>query len=490
MVPAFGGAAVGLPAILRRARRWRAEVAAVAVALVLAAALVAPAAGTLWSFWRKQSEGLFGGGDAVYWLLGGLTRLRSQPGAFWALGGETFARPRTPAGRGISWILTGLALLGLASLARRRQWGMAVVISVTVLVAAGWIHFLGNPYVPFKMLTMVWWCLAGAVVVGGAWLLEWTPLGATRRAAARVAVFAAVAWGAAMVPGWVPLSNRQYACASLPEFRRVRDVPARFGQGPIVLAVNEWLACELAAFYLQGSPLVVITPQGWFWDQAVRRYRDAYPAPTRSGFLVLLERRREAAEYARLVEGGRRVWIGDVFELWQVPPPATGAARLVHTEPMRGSDVEQSGRHGLLVGRHGVSLAVAVRDAGILELGADLQPHGLSASAPIWLRVEAPQAGPARTRAFRGYNHVRQAVSRGYLATTAASPGRCTFRVPVNAGLNRILLSCPGLPVPPPFGAEADPPGVAVFDLTLRLRQECGSRRPDPAALAGAGRSP
>src|SRR5262249_49571896 len=156
VVPLGGAVLIALPRLWAERRDWRYWLRGSLLALVVALLWLAPALPMLVSFGFYQHRNLFTRPDLPdghLWLVGGLLEARSSPGAFWGLGGAPRATSASRLSNAAGWVLTGLALAGLARLVRRREWGLSLTLLGGTLVYCHWLITLRNAYLAFKGLT-------------------------------------------------------------------------------------------------------------------------------------------------------------------------------------------------------------------------------------------------------------------------------------------------------------------------------------------------
>jgi hypothetical protein len=138
--------------------------AAIAVALIL----LAPGASGLWKFFDRQRAAaakptvvLRPGGR----FAGGLVQRAGDPAAWWALGAEHGFPPRLP-GRSASIVLTGLSLVGVIHLARRKRYAELASLGLVALSVGYFVFVDRYAYATYKILSVSWWIVGLNVAEG------------------------------------------------------------------------------------------------------------------------------------------------------------------------------------------------------------------------------------------------------------------------------------------------------------------------------------
>jgi hypothetical protein len=167
---------MALPWCWRERRLWRRWLLGGGAAVALAALLVWPGAACLQAHMGDQYVlAVVVAGKHGMELFSGLLNPRLQPAAFWALGGETFRLPGSTSANVLGVGLTILLIVGLAVLWRQKRYGLATTVFALAPVIAYFLAWRQHPYAIFKILTLNWWCLTGAVVVSAQWIIHKVP---------------------------------------------------------------------------------------------------------------------------------------------------------------------------------------------------------------------------------------------------------------------------------------------------------------------------
>jgi hypothetical protein len=138
--------------------------AAIAVAIIL----LAPGAKGLWTFFEAQRAAaekpavqLRPGGS----FAGGLVQRAGDPAAWWALGAEHGFPPRVP-GRFAAIVLTGVSLVGLIHLGRRRRYAELASVGLVTLSVGYFVFVDKYAYATYKILSVSWW-IVGLIATEG-----------------------------------------------------------------------------------------------------------------------------------------------------------------------------------------------------------------------------------------------------------------------------------------------------------------------------------
>jgi hypothetical protein len=408
--------------------QWRRWIRGVMLALTVALLLLLPALTTLVPFALAQSRVVYvHNSSGTHWLLGGLAELSNQPSAFWGLGGETFARPSTLLTRAAGCILTVLLFLGVVRLACRNL-GLAAAALICPTLAAIWIVILKHPYIAFKALTLSWWLLVYAVGIGAAWLCAVLPSVAPRRLALTVLAVVLLGLGARVAYKRAPFGERGYADLAARHYRSVAKVKDIVGSEPVLVHVYDRMSNQLAAYYLHDCNLYQSTPQGWFtWIPTRKRLREAAPAPAAETRFVLTDPRFVTlADGHELGKCGHVVWQGGPYQLWQLDSERGPQVALLGLDPLVMADLDAWRGTRFWVGNRGVDVYLLCRRAGMLLL-----------SATATLGPGAPTCAQRRLQAE---------VNGEPAAEYHVGEGEAVLRMPVRAGVNRVMLRCPDPP--------------------------------------------
>jgi hypothetical protein len=183
-----------IPLFLRPAETAprRRRIVALAVVVGIGALLIAPGATDLWQFFERQrgaaavTTGIRPGGA----FAGSLVTHPANPAVWWTLGAE-YNLPLGPVGTACGVALTGLALVGVIQMWRRRRW--AELASLALLGAAvGYFVFVDHyGYGAYKLLSVACWLVGRCLIEGCAAVL------ATSRPVPGVAGIKRVRWAGA-----------------------------------------------------------------------------------------------------------------------------------------------------------------------------------------------------------------------------------------------------------------------------------------------------
>jgi hypothetical protein len=420
--PLLGLALIALPRLWAERRDGRPWLRGGLLALGLAALLLAPALPTLIRFTRSQSGSIFTHGGGTEWLVGGLQNGANYPSAFWGLGGETYAKEATTASNLAGGVLTALALLGLVRLFRRQDWGIAFAVVGATLAGFYWLIVLRHPYLLFKSMTLLWWALVYVVGVGGAGLVQMLPARLSRPTGLLLllAAFGLAGW---TLQGKAPFGQTLYGRLGFSAFDRLRELPKLIGKAAMVVTVNDVLAQQLAAFYLRDVNIDLATPQGWLAMPPMIEHRRKCGTEMTGPVSLVLTDWTTPAIFNDLRRCAALVHALGPYQVWQLLPQASSQPCLLAIHPLIGADRLSDGRVSFWVGSQDVTLVLVVEEDGILNV--ETQFH---------LGQTIPEI-PLRTLVVE--------TLAGYRARTwvAAGPGR--LQVPVRAGVNHVLLSCP-----------------------------------------------
>jgi hypothetical protein len=451
----IGGAAlIALPRLWAERRAWPAWVGS-AAALLVAGLLLLPAAATLLRFAHRQYAEVFTGTRQIgYEMYCGLLNPAYQPAAFWGLGGETYAKPHTAAMHVCGVLLSVLLAAGLFALVHRGRWGIAAAV---VFLLGGALYFLVGhpyPYAAFKVLSVAWWCVAGALVIGATAILERIPGRLVRHSLAAVLILG--------TGGLVELNRVQkplwpsgYGTLRAGAFRQVRSVRQLVSGEPVLIAVSDWLPNLLAIYYLRELPLAVVSPRAWLLDsEVVHCTPGTGGAPPDAVRYVLTD--DNAASTNDFVHYGRLVWTRKPYRLWELEPASTDA-EVVHIDSPYGLGRSTAGDF-MWLGAFDTALYVRSQRAGALCLQADFR---LGPNLP----------GPAA--------RLRLSTGDGFAVEVVVKGGADALTLPVHAGMNKVVLR----PLDPPTASPpgGDPRTLLVEVIGLRISLNSGTY-PEPSA--------
>jgi hypothetical protein len=427
VVPLGGVALMAACRLWQERTRWRAWLFGTALAVVLAGLLLAPALPTLMAFTRGQNGSVYTQNvEGVGWLVGGLAQWRNQPAAFWGLGGETFAKPATLVGNLLGAALSVLAAAGLLRLVRGGEWGIAAAAGVVTGGAATWLAVVQHPYIPFKALILCWWLLLYVAAVGASWVIERLPAPRARQVLAAVTVALVLAFGLWTTQKREPLGTSRYPELHLYDYRVLKELPALLAGEPVFVHVHDWLASQLALGMLHDQSLHLGAPRGWFFGPAVVRARQGLPPAFDPGFrLVLTDREYDTCRVSDLPQCARAVWAGGPYTLWRLEPGRGPDAALLDIDPLVTDVLDGTAAKTFWLGHERTTLHVRAQFAGTLELVADVCFGDGSAT---------------------GRRHLTVVTDIGPAGQVQVAPGPGVVRIPVHAGLNRVVLDCPDAP--------------------------------------------
>jgi hypothetical protein len=435
----LGGAAlIVMPQLWTERRSWRAWVLGCGASLFVAVLLLLPAAATLFRFAQHQyAEVLTGTRQIGYEMYRGLLNPAFQPAAFWGLGGETYAKPHTGAMRVWAVALSALLTVGLFALVRRGRWGIAMAI---VFLLGGGLFFLlvhPYPYAAFKVLSMAWWCVAGALVLGATAVLGSVPSRLVRRSLAAGLILAGV-YLVACNQTQKPLWPSNYNTLAAATFRQVRLIRKTVARQPVMIAVADWLPNLLAIYHLRELPLEIGSPRAWLQDPDVVRSTGIAGEVSPPGVRYVLTDDNPTSANS-FVHYGRLVWARPPYKLWELEP-AGGDAVVIHIDNPYGLGRSEAG-DSMWLGPFDTTLYVRVQRPGVLRLEATFRP--------------GPNL-PGREA------QLRLGTGAGYSAELTIAEGWDSLAVPVRIGINRIVLR----PLDP---AAATPTGSDPRTLLLQV---------------------
>jgi hypothetical protein len=427
-------------------------------------------------------------GDLIHWfqaqfMAASQTRLADRPGigifpgllnparwpaALWALGSEGEDVNSWPLLRNLlGAVLSVLAALGLARLARQRRYGLA---AVAVLLLAGALVFLGYQrydYGAYKLILIGWWAICLALVLGLDAALGRLPAGAPRWLAPAVCLLtAAVTW-----PFNHPGATRgcvapsPYERLTMRSFRTLEELPGAVGDAPLLVAVDDWLANEWATYFLRDQPINLCMFR-MFMAVEWRGMEKAKRVPFEETRYVLTDDQFKAPPSAE--QQWRLVWSGGPYRLWD-PGDSRWALRTNLYAPYECTEDE---RHSTfrLGGKDTVVEVVASR-AGFLALIATFTPEP----------EEQDETGAAPRRCL-----VRTDAGYDLQLSLKGNEDR-NLVLPVHAGINRLTLRASGGET---SGSGGDLPALGVYGLSFLLLDDPPSSRDiplpvEPVALSG-----
>ena len=234
-----------------------------------------------------------------------------------ALGGE-FPGMRW---NGVPWligaILCAVALVG--TWYERRRWSMILALAV---IALAFIHFAYREhysYGAYKIVSVNIWILGFLTVAGGIWFAGRAMPPQPKRvsmAALIAAILFVVTLDRTIVQANV-VNYRQNAFEQT-KYREALAIAAIVAKAPTLLAVRDDLANEWAVFYLSDMPLPLIAPYRIYTGAGRSSSRFAEQAkPVDPAAIRYIVTDRNDKIRAPLW-GGRRIWDGEAYSLWEV----------------------------------------------------------------------------------------------------------------------------------------------------------------------------
>jgi hypothetical protein len=445
LVPLGGVGLMAACCLWHERARWRSWLGGAAFATALTVLLLSPAWRTLVAFTRGQNGSVYTQNvDGVLWLVGGLGQWASQPGAFWGMGGQTFAKPATLAGNLMGAAVTLLALAGLARLVLRGDWGVAAAAGALTAGAMVWLLALHHPYITFKALILCWWLLLYVAAAGAATVAKCVPRAGPRTALTATGIAAFAAFGLWVTQKREPLGTSRYPELHLRDFGVLRQLPAVLAGEPVFVHVHDWLASQLALGMLHEQSLYLGAPRGWFFGPGVVRHRQALPPRFDPGFrLVLTDREYDTCRVSDLPLCARQVWSGGPYTLWRMEAGRGPDPALLDIDPLVTDVMDGTAGKTFWLGHEPTTLHVLVQSAGVLEMAAHVE-FGDGAAV--------------------GRRNVTIRADVGPVGQVQVASGPGVLRIPVHAGLNQIVLDCPD--APPPEGRWPGP--AARYVLCLR----------------------
>lgn len=426
------------PRFCRRRAPWRIWLRGSAYAASASLVLILPTAAASLTYIRAHLHGAFDTSS----ILPGPHHHDWYAGVVWGLGGETSGTPHRAASNPLGIVFSVLALIGMAVLGRKQHGG----ISASILMAAvgSWysaVH-LHYGYPCLKLLSLTWWCFAGALVTGAVWVLD--RLGAVGRlrqlvggamiSAGLLASFALSVWP--RTPIWTNSRAPIPSSALRDDLRAAADV---IGPAEVLVTVADWRSQLAAVYYLRDRKLHVANPQSCLADRPVQRH-DArlYSTPSPGGIRYILCDHPGSGQ--DLSNAAVRVWRGGPYELWRLRDDMKCAASVIHVEPRIG--YLRAGRSQTFwLTSAPTSLYVHARQAGWLRLSGNLIPG---------------------TSLGRSHYLLAVASSGGHRALLESPQGPFRLHVPIRPGVTRIELTIVRCNAD---GPHADP-GVPLLNVS------------------------
>jgi hypothetical protein len=427
MVPLGAAGLIALCRLWYERASWKAWLAGAPFTLALAALLLSPALPTLIAFTKGQNASVYTQNvEGVRWLVGGLENSRSHPGAFWGLGGETFAKPATLAGNHLGAALSVCAFAGMVVLACRREWGVAASAAGLTLAAAGWLVVLHHPYITFKTLILGWWLLFYVAAVGAVWVVSRLPAPLSRRWLAGAGITMMLGIGLWETQKREPLGTTRYPELHLHDYRALDELRTIVGSEPLLVHVHDWLASQLAISRLHDHALYLAAPRGWYAGPGVAQHRQGLsPGISPDIRLVLTDREYDTCRVSDLALCARAVWSGGPYTLWRLEPECGPSVALLNIDPLVTDVMDGTAGKTFWIGHEKITLHLTARAAGTLCMTTEvcLGDGSVEGKRHLTISTDAGQVGQVEV---------------------AAGPG--AIRIPVHSGLNRVVLDCPDAP--------------------------------------------
>jgi hypothetical protein len=457
-----GAGLVLLPRAWEERHSWRLWLRWGAAALALAALLALPAARMVLHVARGAFQVSLrppGQRPGDPWFAGLLDR-RYQPTCFWALGGETLAKPYHAGLRAVAIALSALLVVGLIRLVGQRRWGLAVA-TLTFLGGAFYVLLHHRyEYGAYKLFVLGWWCVAAATVTGLDWFVRRTPTATGRRALAAGLAAGALALGFRVTATTTTLCPSSYHAVQTSAFREVRALGAQAGGRGILLAVDDWVPNLLAVYYLWERPLYIACPRCFLVNPGPgAEPRLARLPPLEQIEYVLTDDGRGKPADGKpwdtgmrtLCRPGRLVGARGPYRLWKAEAGPAGAALVFVFNLASGVQKDAQGAgYFWMVDDDAVVYLMAARD-GTAELAGDFV------------------TGPSRPG--ESTHHLRVRTDAGQELRAGVSSGRSAFTVPVHGGMNRICLHVLDRPTAP----DPTPVLLGVWSLSARLTAPGGT---------------
>jgi hypothetical protein len=421
---------LALPWFWRERRPWRAWLCGGGAAVALAALLLGPGVACLQAHLRDMYHlAVVLGGKLGFELFAGLLNPHGQPAAFWALGNESHRLGPGTAAAVLGIVLSVLLLLGLVTLLRQGRWGLAATVLALVPVAAYFLWWRRHPYAVFKILTLNWWCVTGAVVLGARWAVRQAPHPWGRRWLATGLLLAALLasyWGTRMK---YPFAGSRYQSLPRDDFRRVVAIQALVGKHSVLLAAHDWLANYLAVYHLRDLPLDLAARRNWLEGIDFAPSRKPPPFRARDPVQYVLTDKGPEGWSSR-GHGGKLMWSAGPYCLWKFDCGRSGAA-LVSIDNRNGIDRDgQTYRFGA----GDTTFFVLAREEGLFHLVTHFETAPRLAESSRWqILVTTPG---------------------GYCRVLPVARGERELSLPVQAGLNRMVWRPLTTPPPPPGDGE------------------------------------
>jgi hypothetical protein len=243
-----------------------------------------------------------------------------MPSAFWGLGGEhqiAFEHQNL-----IALVLSVLAIVGALRFLRSREWG--IVVAAAGLAGAAILFVVGQSYAyaAYKLISFDWWILAGLLVAGAECLPALFPKARQQRLAKACML---VVGGTLVVVSnhghtktMLQYVDSRYRDYTLADFAQVADVGRITGGSPVVVAVDDWLASEWAAYYLRDAPIKLVTYRMYLAAPGVQpSLAQSKPVALDQARYLLTDSSFDATS-----SGWQRQWSSGPYQLWSAPDSA------------------------------------------------------------------------------------------------------------------------------------------------------------------------
>lgn len=474
-----GALVLAAPRLWRERAQGRAWLAAGAVAVVVAALLLLPAARMLTGFFLQQlhvANTYISGGEAPF---PGFLDPRRFLESLWCLSGGA-ATKATDKHR---WIctagLTVLFALGLCQLLRERRWDLLLCLGlfgagVAYLVLRSRHDYAVCNYGIFKLLNLSWCCLAATLVSGAELLVRLGRCELFLASFRNSRVFPSLLVTALLPLGasYAYLSRVSYPShlslyvRRLSDLRQTEALQRIAGNEPVLDASDDWLNCLASRYHLRGLNVTPLLYRGTLVGLAATRA----PRPCSPATRFLLTDTFTVLNLY-LEQVARRVQVLGTYTLWELHHDRPGrGATIVAIDNPYGLENHNNVVHLWLGPGKGVVHVLAANDGELL----------------LDCSFVAGPCGPDRP-----LRTMKLSTTAGFTEQQVLGIERKPLRVPVRAGLNQVSLEALDQPVRA-HASAGDPRTLLLFVILHSTRFEstaesaspCGSRiecprRPD-----------
>jgi hypothetical protein len=415
----------------------------------VAGGLVWPFARFLLAFFHKQATVAFAahGSRPGEGMAPQLLRPQDFPWTFWGLP----AKQLVPAV--LAPVLNVLGGLGLLQLWRRKQWGVALTVTVLFGSTLVMAFVLGYDYGAYKLILISWWGVCLAVALGAQKVVA--RMGATplRQRELRMGLGGLLLLVLFFTVRAVAGFDRTLAPKTVHPFRQVREI-GRFARGnPVAVAVDEPLANEWAVYFLRDLSVYLVAYRFYMAVSSIVPLMDrAKPIRLADVRYILADR----GSLVRLPPESRPLWSGGAYSLWQLPREDWIFGGVVRND----NGVENwDGESGLWLGQGSTEIRLLSSRAGTVVLaGYFSRGPSLPGKADREILVQ-PEHGSERI-----------------MRITADAPQ--SISIPVQAGQTRVMLRAldkPTLTVLP--NGDHRPLLVGIRGLKILALQEAIAAR-------------